>query len=135
MTKRLADNDLTLTKALPNGAAAVTTDAFDLGHGTRGDFVANCELEVQAPALVVGDLANTETMTYDVIESANADLSSPTTIASGLIVQTGAGGAGAAAASARFKFPDGVARYVGVVATNSASGDASDKSLTARLLF
>lgn len=131
----LKDNGLKVTKALPSGASSVTTDAIDLGHGTNGDHLAQCELLIEAPALVVGDLANDATMKYDVVESASSDLSSPTVIAKEVIVQTGAGGAGAASASQRYRFASTVKRYVGVKATNSASGDASDKSMTISLVF
>jgi hypothetical protein len=124
-----------VTKALPNGAASVTSDALDTQNSTRGNFQARCELLISAPALVVGDLGDGATMKYDVVESANADLSSPTVVAKEVLVQTGAGGAGAAAATARYRIKSDTKRYVGVKATNSAAGDASDKSLTAELVF
>ncbi|MCY2968426.1 MAG: hypothetical protein NT069_33175, partial [Planctomycetota bacterium] len=100
-----------------------------------GDFVAQVELLISAPALAVGQLANGSTMKYDVVMSVNSDLSSPTIIAKEVIVQTGAGGAGAAAATARFRLPTNCARYVGVKATNSAAADASAASLTSELVF
>lgn len=131
----LKDNLLKVTKALPNGAADVTTDAIDLGHGAAGDFVAGAELLITAPALVVGDLANAATMKYDIIHSDNADLSSPSTLVTAAITQTGAGGVGAAAATYYWHPPIDVKRYIGVKATNSGAGDASDKSFTAELVL
>lgn len=131
----LKDNKLTETRALPNGAAAVVGAAIDLGNSTVGDFVARCDVKISAPALVVGDLADAETMKYDLITSVNSDLSSPTTIGLTVITQTGAGGAGAAAATWTGRLPNNVSRYIGLRATNSASGDASDKSATLQLLF
>lgn len=129
------DSLLKVTKALPNGAAAVTSDAIDLGHGSRGDFIAAAELLITAPALVVGDLANGETMKYDIIHSDNSDLSSPATLVAAAITQTGAGGAGAGAATYYWHPPVDVKQYIGVKATNSGAGDASDKSLTAELVL
>lgn len=129
----LNDEQLKVTKALPNGAATVASDGFDLGHGTKGDFLADCELEIAAPALAVADLANGDTMTYDVYHDTAADFSSETLLFDNVITQTGAGGAGAAAQTVSRRLPVDVKRYVRVKATNSAAGDASDKSLTARI--
>lgn len=131
----LKDNLLKVTEALPNGAADVTSDAIDLGHGANGDFLAGAELLITAPALVVGDLANAATMKYDIIHSDNADLSSPSTLVTAAITQTGAGGVGAAAATYYWRPPVDVKRYIGVKATNSGAGDASDKSFTAELVL
>jgi len=128
------DTELKRTKALPNGAASTTCDAFDLGHGSHGDFLADAELKISAPAVVVGDLANGDTLKYDVIHSDNADLSSSSALIAAAITQTGAGGAGAAAATYVCRLPVDVKRYVGVKCTNSGSGDASDKSMTVELL-
>lgn len=128
--KLLADSALVITSALPNGAASTTSSAVDLQNTANGDFAAEVEFEVSAPALVVGDLPNADTMIYDIVHSVNSDLSSPATLIENLITQTGAGGIGAAAATARFRVPNGVRRYIGVKATNSGAGDASDKSLT-----
>lgn len=131
----VTDNEFKKTKALPNGAASVTSDAFDLGHGTSGDFLANCELEITAPALVVGDLANGDTMTYIVEHDDAAGFGTVATLIDKAIVQTGAGGAGAAAASKTLRLPVDVKRYIRVKATNSGAGDASDKSMTVQLRF
>lgn len=132
---RDASTAVTVTKALPNGAATVVTDGIDLGHGSKGDFLARCELQIEAPALVVGDLANGDTMIYDVYHDTAADFGSEALLLDNVITQTGAGGAGAAAQTKQVRFPVDVNRYVRVKATNSGAGDASDKSLTARLVF
>lgn len=129
----LADAQFSVTKALPNGAAAVNSDSIDLAHSTNGLHLADCELKINAPALATAALPDTKTMTYKVEDS--ADDSSFATIADAVIVQTGAGGAGAAAAEKRFRFPSTVRRYVRVTATNSGAGDASGSSLTANLMF
>jgi hypothetical protein len=125
------DTNLKQTKALPNGAATVYTDAFDLGAASgKQDRLANCELLISAPALVVGDLGNGDTMKYDVQCDDDSAFGSPRTLGLAVITQTGA-----AAATARFRLPTNCERYVRVAATNSAAGDASDKSVTAELLF
>lgn len=131
----VGDAQLVVTKALPNGAASVTTDGFDLGHGTTGDFLANCELVISAPALVVGDLADAATMTYIVQHDTDAAFGTVATLIDNALVQTGAGGAGAAAATATIRLPSTTKRHVRVKATNSGAGDASDKSVTVSLKF
>lgn len=132
----MRDANLLITKALPNGAAAVTSDAIDTGKSSTHDTqVGTVEFLLTAPALVVGDLANGDTIKYDIIWGDSADLtSSPTTYITSALVQTGAGGAGAAAATFRFRVPTSAKRYIGFKATNSGAGDASDKSATLELL-
>lgn len=129
------DGNLKKLKALPSGASATTTDAIDTGEGSTGTFTVDCELLIEAPAVTTGMLGDAATIKYDVVTSANADLSSSVTIAKEVLVQTGAGGAGAAANSARFRLPTNTLRYVGVKATKSATGDASTVSMTASLKF
>lgn len=129
------DVKLTQSKALPNGAASVNSTGFDLGLGPQGDFLAEVELKVSAPALAVGELANGDTMTYIVQHDTASDFSGATTLFDNLIVQTGAGGVGAAAATATVSLPVDVKRYVRIKATNSGLGNASAKSLTEELLF
>ena len=135
MNPTMKDKGLQVTKTLPNGAAAVTTTAIDLGHNTTGQFLAQCELLIESPLLDVTDLANAATLKFDIVSSANADLSSPTIVAQAVMTQTGAGGVGAAAQSVRFRPATDSQRYVGVRATNSGAGDISDKSVTVSLVF
>jgi hypothetical protein len=130
------DANLKQTKALPNGANTIYTDAFDLGaQSGKQACLAQCELLISAPALVVGDLADAATMKYGVQCDNDAAFGSPKTLALEALVQTGAGGAGAAAAKARFRLPSDCERYVRISAVNSGAGDASDKSVTVELLF
>lgn len=137
MAQELRDAGLKVTKALPNGAASVTSDAIDTGKtSTSGHQPGEVEYLLSAPALVVGDLANGETMKYDVVTGDSSDLtSSPTTLVTAAITQTGAGGVGAAAATYRFRPPTNAKRYIGFKATNSGAGDASDKSGTFEALL
>lgn len=135
MTFAVRDNLLKVTKALPNGAASIVSDAFHLGHSATGTFLTPCELVLEAPALAVGELANGATMTYELEHDTDPAFGTATTFDRQVIVQTGAGGAGAAAATKRVRLPTDVKPYVRVKATNSAAGNASGKSLTARLVF
>lgn len=120
------------TKALPNGAAAITSDAIDLGQGAN---IEKHEFVISAPALTTAQLPNTQTMTYALVTSPNANLSSPTVINASALVQTGADGAGAAAADVALRLPTVCDRYVGVKATKSGAGDASAASVTIALKF
>lgn len=130
------DNSLIKTKALPNGANTIYTDGIDLGSlSGRGARLADFELIIDAPALVVGDLADAATMKYTVETDDDSAFGSVTTLFADILVQTGAGGAGAAAASKRLRLPSNCERYVRIKAVNSGAGDASDKSVTMSLVF
>lgn len=131
----IRDAKLKVTKALPNGAASVTSDGIDLESGSKGDFVAQVEFLLSAPALTTGELGDAATMTYILEHDSASDFSSVATLQDRLLVQTGAGGAGATAATKRFKLPTDVKRYVRIKATNSAAGNASGKSLTFEALL
>lgn len=135
MSFNLKDAAVKQTKALPNGAASTTSDAIDLGHSTAGDFLADVEFKVTAPALGATPLPDAKTMKYSIVHSHNADLSSPATLITDIIVQTGAGGVGAIAAEWIGRLPVDVRRYVGVKATGSGSGDASGSSVILEGLF
>jgi len=129
------DADLIKTKALPAGASSVQTDAIDLGHSVSGsgDFVADCELLLTAPALTNAQLASGHTMTYLVEMDNDSAFGSPTTVMAAAITQAGAG-AGAAAALKRLRLPSNVERYVRAKATASDADDASAAEMTFELL-
>ena len=135
MQKKLQDKALNVTGALPAGATTTKTSAIDLGNSANGDFSADVEFLLEAPALTVTQLPNTKTVTYDVITSVNSDLSSPTVVYAGFVVQTGAGGAGAAAQSPRFRLPSNVRRYLGIQATGIATVAASDATMSLKPQF
>lgn len=124
-----------VTKALPNGASTIYTDGIDLGNSANGRVPPGTEIVIQAPALVVGDLGNGDTMKYEVQMDTDSAFGSPTSIYGVVLTQTGAGGTGAAAAEKRVALPSDCERYVRVSATNSAGGDASDKSVIANVFF
>ena len=101
MSFALKDAQVKNTRALPAAASSTVDGAgLDLGHGSFGDFVAQAEFKLSAPAVNATMAPDTRTFTYSIIHSDNADLSSPSVLYSSVIVQTGAGGAGAAAATA-----------------------------------
>lgn len=131
--RNIRDAALELTKALPNGAAATSTDPFDMEHGSRGRPPHNVELVLEAPVLNTTQQPDAKTLIYTV-EHSDASGSGYTTLAS-ILTQTGAGGAGAAAAEARYRLPDTCKRYVRVTATGSASGNSSTASMTVYLAF
>jgi hypothetical protein len=132
----LRDASLKVTRALPSGAATVTSTAIDTGKTTAlGNQSGAVEYLLSAPALAVGELANGSTMTYNILWSDAAALSAPTTHIAAAIVQTGAGGAGATAATYRFRLPSTAGRYIFITAVNSAAADASAKSATLEALF
>lgn len=128
----LADKTLIVTKALPNGAASITSDAIDLA--SNGEFLADCEFELTVPALTTTELGDTQTITYIVETAPTSAFSSITTLNSALAVSTGAGGAGDVAVSKRFRVPTGVARYIRIKATKTGATNASTASLTFKLL-
>jgi len=135
MGYQVKDALLKATKALPNGAATVYSSGLDLGHGSRGDFLAAAEFKVSAPALTTGQLPDTKTMTYSVQHDDDPAFGTAADLYPGVIVQTGAGGAGAAAATFTARLPLDVKRYVRVKAVNSGAGDASGASLTFEALL
>lgn len=127
------DANLKQTKALHSGAGSDSITGFDLGLTTKSDFVTPCELLLTAPALTTSALPDAGTMIYTVETDDNSSFSSATNLGT-ILTQTGAGGAGAAAATARWKPPTNVERYIRVKATKSGTGDASGVSMTVELL-
>lgn len=137
MSYALKDNQVKNTRALP-AAASATVDgaALDLGHGSFGDFVANAEFKLSAPAVDTTMAPDARTFTYSIIHSDNADLSSPTVLYPSVIVQTGAGGAGAAASDYTCRLPVDVKRYVGArIVSGALTADASSVSATLEALL
>lgn len=125
---------LKVTKALSNGAGNVTSDSIDLGHSTSGRAKLANDLVLSAPALTTTQLPDTETMKYELLSSANSDLSSATSHGI-FLTQTGAGGAGAAATTAKIGVPTNAGRYIGFKATKTGTGDASTVSATMAMTF
>lgn len=135
MSYAVGDAALSVSIALPTGASAVTSSSIDLGHNSTGANLADYEFLISAPALNSTQLPNSQTMTYAIVTSASADLSSPTVVNASVLVQTGADSVGADAATARYRLPTDCQRYVGVKATKSGSGDASAASVVLSAKF
>lgn len=131
---RVKDAGFSVSKALPASAASIYTAGLDLNIPSSGQFLAPCELLVSAPALTNTQLGSAATMKYDVQCAPDALFSGVRDLAKEVLVQTG-DGTGADADTARFRLPTDCDRYVRVKATNSASGDCSDASVTVDLLF
>lgn len=129
------DANLKNTRTLPGSATTVYSTGIRVDNGTNGTFVAECELLITAPAAAVGQLANTETLVYFIQTDDNSSFSSATNISGTLITQTGAGGAGAAGATARFKLPTNVEKYIRLGVTKTGSTDASSLTATLEVLF
>lgn len=119
------DAQINVTFALPNGAANVSSGGIDLQNSAKGDFLALSQFTLSAPALTTSQLPDAGTIIYDVYQSVNADLSSPTILYTAILTQTGGSGAGAVAASVDFRVPTGVSRYIFSKATKSGTGNAS----------
>jgi hypothetical protein len=132
----LGDASLKATKALPNGAANVTSAFLPTGKSTNALSVPAPDVEyvLTAPALTTGELADAATVKYDVLFSDAADGSGPTTYIAAALTQTGAGGAGAAGSTFRFRVPSNGGSYVGIKATNSGAGNQSGKNYTLEAL-
>ncbi|WP_254512859.1 hypothetical protein [Anatilimnocola floriformis] len=134
---KLKDDALKATRVLPSAASTqVDGAAIALGHGAKGDFLAPVEFNVEAPALTTTMLPDTRTMSYSVIHSDNADLSSAVVLYPNVIVQTGAGAAGAAAVEQAIRLPVDVKANVGLRINSGASTtDSSARTATLRPLF
>ncbi len=134
------DSQLSASLTLPNAASTTVTQAtgFDTGETTAlAVQPGNMELLLTAPALTTTMLPDTRTMSYDIIAADNAALSTNLTVLStGIIVQTGAGGAGAAGTTARYRLPSVCQRYVGFrIRSGASTTDSSTLSATLAMVF
>lgn len=128
----LKDALLRVTRALPASTTAMTSSAIDTGKTTTlAAQPGNIEILVSAPAVTQAQLPDSKTFTYDIIHSDNADLSSPSTLHSAIITQTGS--TGAAAATARRRIPSDAKRYLGLKVTPSGSGTGDASAATATM--
>jgi hypothetical protein len=129
----LDDALLKQSKALPAAAGSTTSNGIDLMNSATGDFVAEVDLTIDAPALTVTQLPNAATATYLLEHDTDPAFGTVTTLAT-LGTQTGAGGVGAAAVQFRFDPPETVKRYVrGKCTTATSPGDCSAASFTLKV--
>jgi hypothetical protein len=120
----MRDASLLRANALPNGAATVNGTSIDM-KCVNGDFLSDLELRVEAPACTVGELADTQTITYNLQHS--DDNASFVNISAALIVQTGAGGAGAAGQGVNVRPPLALKRFVRLQTVKTGASNASTK--------
>lgn len=120
------DAELSKAVALPNGAATTNSAGINLQSG--GDLYADCEVIISAPALNATLLPNTQTVTYSLRQSPNADLSSDSVLAADQILQTGADGAGDVAKAKRFRLPTDVQQYIFLRCVKTGAADATGAS-------
>jgi hypothetical protein len=136
MSYAVQDAQLKQTKALPNGAATIYSDGFDLGAmSALGRHVEDCELLISSPALSTAQQPDAKTITYSIQADTDPAWGTVKTLMGSVLIVTGAGGAGCAAAQARVKLPTNCPRYVRLMAVGSATGDASAASATFQLVF
>lgn len=130
--RRLADANLTKTKALPAAGASNASNSIDLGSLTLGPAGDNVEVEISLPA--TPSLADTKSVTLTLKDSADDSSFSAITGVSTLVV-TGAGGAGASASSRVIRLPSATRRYIRLDASVEASGgDNTAISTTLKVL-
>ena len=134
------DAALIQSVALPATATSVTTAVLDVGPKTaHGSFVrTTMELELVYPTLNTTQLPNAATVVYDLLQSANADGSSPATLELAVVAQTGSASSGAAGGSFRYAIPSGVLtqRYVLAKATTgNTPGSCVAASMTLQARF
>ena len=135
MPRSIRDAALANSRALPNGAATVSSTGIDLGHTTRGEFLVGHDLLITAPAVGVGVFADGGTIKYSIETDHDPAFGSPLSLYPDVLTQTAAGGAGAAAATKRVALPSNVERYVRLKAVKSNAGDASGLTAKLELLF
>jgi hypothetical protein len=80
-------------------------------------------------------MPDAKTLTVKIEHDTDSAFGTVTTLADKVLVVTGAGGVGCVAATARFRLPTTVKRYVRVTVTGSASGDSSAAKCTPDVLF
>lgn len=129
--RNIQDADLTITSALPNGAATAYSTAIDLGAGSVV-VPENIEFELTIPSATTTEAPDTRTLTVSLVAGST---STPTTEVTAQTVYTGAGAAGFTGSSIRFKLPSNAGRYVRAKTVGGTSfGNMSAKNMTLKLL-
>lgn len=124
----LQDALLKMSHALAASPGAVHTAGIDLGNSQFGDFVAEAQVAVTAPALSLAQLPNADVVTYIVEHDTDPAFGTATTLLTAG-TQTGASSAGAAGATYISRLPVTVKRYIrGTFTTGSGAGDCSAAS-------
>lgn len=123
----LDDVLLKISTALPQSGAAASSAYIDTMNSSTGDFLAEGDISVDAPALTTTELPDTKTVTYTIEHDTDSAFGTTSTLFT-IGTQTGAGGAGAAAANYRARLKEGVKRYVRATATIVAAVGTQTKS-------
>jgi hypothetical protein len=129
-SRRIADYQFTVTRALPTADGTVTSS--DMDFGTNTVFPENVELEISIPALTSTILPSADTLTITVQGGASA---TPSTSLNIVKVITGTGST-IAAQTWRVKLPSDTPQYVNVkFVLAGGTGDGSGVSATIKALF
>jgi hypothetical protein len=134
MNPNLRDVNLKKTAALPNGAATTQTNGLQIHSGAfNTEFSAkHVELILEAPAVTVTELADTQTITYT-IEGSNDDATYVQVTGPAQLIQTGAGGVGAVAATLRYRPPTNAFKFYRGKAVKAGASNASTSSMALSL--
>jgi hypothetical protein len=137
MPRNIRDANLVDPCTLPAAAGSAYSNGLDLQLSARADGAYGCELIVEAPALTTGQLPDTKTITYDIQVDTDPAFGTVATLLAGVLVQTGAAGAGAAAAAKRIGIASDLAkRYLRLRAIGGAAiGDCSAAKANLSLVF
>lgn len=136
MPRNRRDANLSVSKALPAGAATNFSSGIDLELTSRADWLGGAEVLVEVPALTTVQLPDTKTVTYSLQHDTDPAFGTAVDVYNGFtMVQTGAGGAGAAAISKRIGLPSDVKRYLRLKQVSVATADGSAVSSTTSLVF
>lgn len=118
MSRDIRDALLEVTQAMPAAGATANSSSIDLTSTTLGSANEATEFVIDVPA--TPSLANTETLTFTVQDSANNSSFAAISDVDALVL-TGDGGDGADAYVFRTRLPEATRRYVRVSIVASAS--------------
>lgn len=132
MNRSIQDKLLTVTTALPAQNTTGNGSSIDLEVVTGASLPEGLQVEVAIPA--TPNLADGQTITVTLQDSADNSSFAAITGLSTLVV-TGAGGAGAAAASRKVPLPNNTRRYIRAsYAASATAGNNTAVSATLKLL-
>ena len=129
------DAALKVTKTLPASNTTGYSSGLDLGHGLKGDFLANAEVLISLAAVATGELADAATHKVSLQHDDDSAFGTVADLYADILTQTGAGGAGAAATTVQVRLPVDVKRYIRLKIVKSDNHDASAKSATMELVL
>ena len=132
MSRKIRDELLKVTKALPAADANADSDSIDLEQASAFPLNESIDVELAIPALPA--LVNTKTVTFTFKDSAD-DSTFANIAALATLVITG-GASGAAATTRVVRLPSSARRYINVnAAVEADGGDNTGVSYTLSLLL